>query len=125
MAFLTKWRTMTAFLMNITATQTTSPLKTIPNGHILNTIADVEHVIGTYASSSSNEATRQSSLEEIVRRASRIAAVLFSQPAFWTFDWENTGNGLVVFPGLMKLTDANGSVLREPVLLEEKKIVEV
>jgi hypothetical protein len=126
MAFLTKWRTVTAFLMNITASQTTSSsTTTIPESNIQKAATYINSIVAPYASKSDENAARLKNLEEIVRRASRVTAILFSQPVFWRFDWVNDSNGFVVFPGLVKITDSTGNILKDPIIFSEKRIVNV
>jgi hypothetical protein len=118
MAFLTKWRVITGQLLN---GQGTSESPTI-DGNVRRAVDDVDAVVGPYAAADSNTA-RLDNLEEITRRCARVATVLFTQPAFWKFDWAHTGDGLVVFPGLLRLTDENGRPYAEGLVLEEKKVV--
>jgi hypothetical protein len=123
MAFLAKWRIVTAFLMNITAAQTSSPPKAVPEINIKKVTTYINTIVAPYASHSEEDVTRLKNLEEIVRRAARVAAILFSQPALWNFDWANVGNGFVVFPALVKLTDSMGNVLKDPIIFGEKRII--
>ena len=56
-------------------------------------------------------------LESIVRRASQLALLLFSQPSSWALDFGQSGTGqqgtIVVFPGLLETVSEEG-VIRQP-----------
>ena len=120
MAFLTKWRVITGQLLNgQSASASANP--TI-DANVRRAVDDVDAAVGPYAAADTN-AARLGNLEEITRRCARVAATLFAQPAFWKFDWAHTGDGLVVFPSLLRLTDENGRPYGEGIVLEEKKVV--
>jgi hypothetical protein len=118
MAFLTKWRVITGQLLN---GQGPNPNNTV-DGNVRRAVDDVDGIVGPYAAADGG--ARLGNLEEITRRCARVATVLFTQPAFWKFDWEHDGEGLVVFPALLRLTDENGKPFpHQPLVLEEKKVV--
>jgi hypothetical protein len=122
MAYLTKWRVITAHLLNgqgAAAAPGTSPSL---DDNVRRAVDNVDAVVGPYAAADTN-AARLGNLEEITRRCARVAATLFAQPAFWKFDWTHTGDGLVVFPALLRLTDDNGRPYGEGIVLEQKTIV--
>tara|TARA_R110002060_G_scaffold58112_3_gene68232 strand:- start:2116 stop:2496 length:381 start_codon:yes stop_codon:yes gene_type:complete len=56
-------------------------------------------------------------LESIIRRASQLALLLFSQPSSWALDFGKSGTGqqgtIVVFPGLLETVSEEG-VIRQP-----------
>jgi len=117
MAFLTKYRTLTAYLMSLSPLSPT-PSKTLPTSTIQRASGDINNLIAGYALSNdglSDGQERIDNLEAVVRIASRTAALLFAQPTFWDFDW--SGAGPVVFPALVRLTDENGAVLRDKVVV--------
>ncbi|PVH85557.1 hypothetical protein DL98DRAFT_606741 [Cadophora sp. DSE1049] len=57
-------------------------------------------------------------LESIVRRASQLAILLFSQPSSWAFDFGKSGTAqqgtIVVFPGLLETVSEDGIVRQPP-----------
>jgi hypothetical protein len=124
MAFLTKWRVITAHLLNGQATAAAAAASTPAlDGNVRRAVTDIDSIVGPYASTGAEGAARLVNLEEITRRAARVGTVLFAQPAFWKFDWAHVGDGLVVFPGLLRLTDENGRPYGEGLVLEEKRVV--
>lgn len=61
-------------------------------------------------------------LAEIMKRAARFGFLLFSQPSSFDFDWTDNG-GLVVFPGLLQISDDNGKPLVSPRTFSQKEVV--
>ncbi|KAF2672743.1 hypothetical protein BT63DRAFT_420955 [Microthyrium microscopicum] len=119
-SILLKWRAMTSHLMGLPHNEAVASEEAI-NGAVM----DCDRVIGQYASPASDQQARLHNLEEITRRASRVAGMLFSQPAIWRFDWQNAGPGLVVFPALVKVSDEHGNGLQQPHVFEPKKVVQI
>jgi len=120
MAFLSKWRTMTAYLMN---GKTNTMGVSGSEENIRKAVNDVDSIVGPLAASNADPTQRLNHLEEVVRRASRVANLLFAQPSFWNFDWQHNDNGIVVFPALLKLTDEHGKLLPQPIVFEDRKVV--
>jgi hypothetical protein len=116
MAFLTKWRSITSHLLGRSSSTSEESIR--------RAVSDCNSIVGPYAASGTDQ-ERLRNLVEITKRAARVAELLFSQPAFWKFDWQHSGPGLVVFPGLIKVTDESGRLLQPPVVFEPKKIVQV
>jgi hypothetical protein len=127
MAFLTKWRTLTSFLLRNSPTPTDAQLR----DNIKGCVSAIDAAISPFASSSFPASERISNLEAIVQRGSQVAAMLFSQPAFWKFSWGThrrasgspVGEQVVVFPALQRLTDGEGKPLSASMLVEESKTV--
>jgi hypothetical protein len=119
MAFLTKWRSITSYLMGKSSSSSEESIR--------RAVLDCNSIVGPYASSTAPEdqQERLGNLEQIIRRAGRVSGLLFSQAAFWKFDWQQIGPGVVVFPGLTKVTDENGLLLQPPVVYEQKNVVQV
>jgi hypothetical protein len=67
-----------------------------------------------------DEQTRLRNLEEIMKRAARLGFLLFSQPASFRFDWNESGADVVVFPGLVQVTDEAGKSVGR--VLAEKEV---
>jgi hypothetical protein len=118
MAFLTKWRVITAQLLNGQGASANPTAE----GNVHRAVEDVDAIVGPYAAPDSN-AARLDNLEKITGRCARVAMILFSQPAFWKFEWAHEGDGLVVFPALLRLTEENGRPYPEPLVLEGQKVV--
>lgn len=57
------------------------------------------------------------SMMSILSYAARFGWTLFSQPAKYDFVWEEAGTGMVVYPGLVQITNDEGEVLSREHLL--------
>jgi hypothetical protein len=121
MAYLTKWRVITAHLLNGQGAAAAPGTNPSVDGNVRRAVNDVDAVVGPYAAADTN-AARLDNLEKITERCAFAAAKLFAQPAFWKFDWAHEGDGLVVFPALLRLTDENGKPFLEAMVLEQKTI---
>jgi hypothetical protein len=123
MAFLTKWRTLSAFLYRNSPFPQDDHLRS----NISHTISTLDHALAPFATPSPTPNARLQNLAALVQRATDFAATLFAQPAFWTFDWvgprREGGEGFVVFPGLVRLTDGEGRPLGAPEVVEGAKVV--
>lgn len=64
-------------------------------------------------------------LEEIMKRAARFGFLLFSQPSSFHFDWSDNDSGLVVFPGLLQVSDDNGKPVASPRVFGKKEVVPI
>jgi hypothetical protein len=121
MAFLSKWKTISAALFQSTHGQTTMTGSDARNTNIRKATAVADTILRPYTKAGQDHQSRMQNLEEIMRRAARFAFVLFSQPSFFRF--ESQGKGLVVFPALVQVTDENGSALRQPRVFVEANSV--
>jgi hypothetical protein len=78
------------------------------------------------AQSKAADQARLRNLEEIMKRGARLAWLLFSQPALFAADWTGEQDVLVVYPGLIQLTDAEGqAMVPHKVLGQIKEIARV
>jgi hypothetical protein len=50
-------------------------------------------------------------LKSILSYAAQFGWTLFSQPARYEFVWEQAGTGMVVYPGLVQVTNDEGELL--------------
>ncbi|TID22976.1 hypothetical protein E6O75_ATG02150 [Venturia nashicola] len=120
-AFLSKWRQITAALTGNTFTQD------IPgdDARLVN-INSALHLADTFlrpCAKDGDDEKRLINLEEIMKRAARFGFLLFSQPSSFHFDWTDNGSGLVVFPGLLQVTDENGKPVASPRTFGSKEVI--
>jgi hypothetical protein len=122
-AFLTKWRGVTSFLLRGAPSTQDAQLRT----NVSRAVAEIDQQIGPFASPQFPPQERVAGLEGIVQRGTQMASTLFSQPTTWKFNWGSSGspNNVTVFPGLQKLTDANGKPLASPITVEAPKTVDI
>jgi hypothetical protein len=61
-------------------------------------------------------------LKRVISEGAIFGYVLFTQPSEWTFDWTrstpNQSADIVVFPGLLKISDESGRILPLPEVRE-------
>ncbi|KAH7393261.1 hypothetical protein BKA64DRAFT_746349 [Cadophora sp. MPI-SDFR-AT-0126] len=66
-------------------------------------------------------------LESIVRRASQLALLLFSQPSSWALDFGKSGTAqqgtIVVFPGLLETISEDGLVRQPPRQFHQPEVI--
>jgi len=124
MAFLSQWRQITAALTGNFFTQETMAENDSRIENIRNTVQSADQFLAPYANSADHDA-RLRNLEEIMKRASRLGFLLFSQPSLFRFDWSDNGGGLVVFPALLQTSDDNGNMLPAPRRFSEREVVPV
>lgn len=126
MAFLSKWRTVTAFLLHRTYGQSTFSKNDDRGRNIAEVLQILDSILRFYATESSDEKQRLHNLEEILKRAARFGFLLFSQPSLWKFEWDEPLNShqgsLVIFPGLLQIGDDNGQSLPRPRRVGEQEI---
>jgi hypothetical protein len=122
MAFLTKWRTTTAYLLGVPGNANNASDESVRKA-----VADCDSIVGPYASPTMDQQSRVQNLEQISIRAGRVAGTLFSQASVWGFDWQgpvSSGNSLTVFPALVKI-DENGRAHGTPMVFEQRKLVQI
>ncbi|KAI4210810.1 MAG: hypothetical protein LQ351_006392 [Letrouitia transgressa] len=126
MAFLSKWRTISAALLQRSYGSGSFSSSDPRNRNINNALEALNTLLRPYADSQRDDNERERKLEEIMRRAARFGFLLFSQPSTWNFDWEtpqNAGRGaLVIFPALLQVGDDNGKKTPIPRALEEQEL---
>jgi hypothetical protein len=123
MAFLSKWRQLTSALYPSNYSQPTMTEDDPRGDNVHKALQAADGFLQSYANPNTKE--RLYNLEEIMKRAARFAYMLFSHPSFWRFDWQDGNDGLVVFPGLLQLTNEAGLLLLEPVSFSQRKVVRV
>ncbi|KAG4428756.1 hypothetical protein IFR05_015758 [Cadophora sp. M221] len=74
-----------------------------------------------------NSEKRLRNLESIVRRASQLALLLFSQPSSWALDFGGSGTSqsgtIVVFPGLLETVGEDGIVRHPPRQFHQPEVI--
>lgn len=75
------------------------------------------------ADEKANDQARLRNLEEIMKRGTRVAWLFFSQPSGFAADWSGGRDLLVVFPGLVQITDKEGRPLAHRRALGQTKEV--
>ncbi|KAL9607047.1 MAG: hypothetical protein Q9167_008001 [Letrouitia subvulpina] len=127
MAFISKWRTISAALLQRTYGSGSFSSSDPRNRNINNALEALNSLLRPYADGQHDDKERERKLEEIMRRAARFGFLLFSQPSTWNFDWEtpqNAGRGaLVIFPALLQIGDDTGKKSPMPRALEEQELV--
>ncbi|KAJ9640041.1 hypothetical protein H2199_006275 [Coniosporium tulheliwenetii] len=125
-AFLSKWRQITAALMQPTYGQGVMS----GDDHRMHNIGDamelLEAILRPFATDQPAGEQRRRNLEEILKRAAKFAYVLFSQPSFWQFEWNDSRmerDSLVVFPALLQTADEAGQLLSRPRVFGEMEVV--
>ena len=99
-------------------------------------IQRLDVVLLPFADAHSQEA-RKEHLLGLCKRAERVGMLLLSQPAEWTFEWSYSPgvsgasegrqarksiNSVVVFPGLVRLTDNTARKLERPRVVLEPRV---
>jgi hypothetical protein len=122
-AFLSKWRQITAALSGNTF------LQEMPvDDPRLTNIRSALELADTFLRPCAKDAEhdkRLLNLEEIMKRAARFGFLLFSQPSSFHFDWIDSGSGLVVFPGLLQVSDDFGKPVASPRAFGQKEVVPI
>ncbi|OCL02971.1 hypothetical protein AOQ84DRAFT_303670 [Glonium stellatum] len=117
-AFLSKWRTLTAELMQTTYGRNAFSGNDARNHSILKAVEILDAVLQPYADTRIDNNQRRRNLEEMLKRAASFAFMLFSQPSSWKLDWHNTHGSepgsLVIFPALVQVIDDTGRLLNPP-----------
>ncbi|KAF2101543.1 hypothetical protein NA57DRAFT_53500 [Rhizodiscina lignyota] len=124
-AFLSKWRTITAYLSSQNFGQNNITDNDPRNEHIGKAVADADSILQPYANPREDNAQRQRNLEEIMKRAVRFAYTLFAHPSSFKFDWQANADSLVVFPGMQQVTDEAGAPLHPTRSFGEKEVARV
>ena len=125
MVFLSKWRSITSTLLQSTYGQPTTTEADPRNESVRKAMQVADIILRPYVDERADNAARLYNLEEIMRRAVRFAYTLFSHPSFWRFDWQDTREGIVVFPALLQLTNEDGAPLGSPRLFSENVVIRV
>lgn len=129
LAFLSKWHVITATLMKASYGHGIVSSDDPRNNNIRSALDALNAVLLPFVDKNVDGDQRLRNLEEIMKRAAGFAFLLFSQPNFWRFEWQDDdgdqpGN-LVVFPALLQISDDAGEILSRPRVLGEKELVKV
>ena len=128
MVLLSKWRRISAVLLQQTYGQSGFSDGDPRKRSIQEARVFLDSILRPYVKVSSDNDERLRKLEDLLKRVARFGYLLFSQPSYWKFDWEDDRNApterLVIFPGLLQVTDDDGRPLKKPRSLEEKEVIE-
>ncbi|KAL9597511.1 MAG: hypothetical protein Q9219_005093 [cf. Caloplaca sp. 3 TL-2023] len=126
MAFLSKWRTITASLLESKYGQATITSYDARNQNISEALQALDTVLSPYAAEKRNDRARTQGLEEVLKHGARFGFLLFSQPSTWELDWNapsNAGRGaLAISPSLMQIGDDHSRRLPRPRVVEEQEL---
>lgn len=120
-AFLSKWRQITAALSGNAFTQEL-PKDDSRMANIARALSLADTFLRPCAKDVDHE-KRLVNLEAIMKRAARFGFLLFSQPSSFQFDWTDNDSGLVVFPGLLQVSDENGRPVASPRAFGSKEVI--
>ncbi|KAL9606462.1 MAG: hypothetical protein Q9179_000378 [Wetmoreana sp. 5 TL-2023] len=128
MALTSRWRSVTAALLQSKYGPTTFTFSDPRNANIAAALEALNAVIGSFVNEPRNDGERVRKLEEILRRGARLGFMLFSQPSLWDFDWNPAPKvgreELVLSPALIQVGDDNGRKLPRPRVLEEQELAQ-
>ena len=129
MVLFSKWRSLSAVLLQQTYGQSVIAQNDPRHRNIQEARLYLDSILQPYIKVSPGNDERQRKLEDLLKRVARFGYLLFSQPSYWKFEWEDGGNTtverLVIFPGLLQVTGDDGKPLKRPRLLEDKEVMEV
>jgi hypothetical protein len=114
---------MTSTLLQSTYGQPTTIESDPRNQSVHKAVQVADVILRPFVDERVDNATRLHNLEEIMRRAMRLAFTLFSHPSSWRFDWQETREDVVVFPALIQLTNEDGALLKSPRIFGEKVVM--
>ncbi|QDS69004.1 hypothetical protein FKW77_009468 [Venturia effusa] len=120
-ALLSKWRQITAALSGNIFSQEMSADD--PRSANVNNALELADTFLRPCAKDSDHEKRLFNLEEIMKRAARFGFLLFSQPCSFDFEWTDNGSRLVVFPGLLQVSDEHGRPVAPPRVLGSTKEV--
>lgn len=127
MAFLSRWRSITASLLQSKYGGGTFTSYDPRNRNISEALQALNTVLSPFTAEKRDDRVRMQNLEEILRRGARFGFLLFSQPSTWELEWNtppNAGRGvLAISPTLLQVGDDNGRRLPRPRVLEEQELV--
>ena len=117
-AFLSKWRILTAELMQTTYGGNAFSANDPRNHNILQAVEVLDAVLRPYTDERVDNNQRRRNLEEILKRTAGFAFMLFSQSSSWKLEWENPHShepgSIVIFPALVQIVDETGRSLSPP-----------
>ena len=126
MAFMSRWRAITASLLQSKYGGNTFTSYDPRNQNISEALQALDTVVSSFAAEKRDDRARTQNLEEILRRGARFGFLLFSQPSTWELEWNaapSAGRGvLAVSPALVQVGDENGKRLPKPRVVEEQEL---
>ncbi|KAL6154990.1 hypothetical protein ACJQWK_01236 [Exserohilum turcicum] len=115
---VTKWRVITAGLMNSNYAHTAIDVSDSRYASIQASLVMLDRVLQPYADLRMKNEERKRNLEEVLKRSASFAYTLFSQPSTWKFEWQKgqgvTSGELCVFPALVQVADETGQQINPP-----------
>ncbi|KAI4122381.1 MAG: hypothetical protein LQ338_005854 [Usnochroma carphineum] len=128
MAFMSRWRSITASLLQSKYGQGTFSSYDPRNQNISEALHALDSILSPFEMDERSNQERVQKLEEILRRGARFGFLLFSQPSTWDFDWNtpaSAGKGaLAMFPAFVQVGDDNGRRLARPRVLEKQELAQ-
>ncbi|KAF2467944.1 uncharacterized protein BDR25DRAFT_266414 [Lindgomyces ingoldianus] len=116
--FLSKWRAMTAKILQPSLTESSFSSSDPRNHNIQAALEVLDRILQPYCDSRVDNNQRRCNLEEILKRAASFAFTLFSQPGSWDFDWQDEesvkSGSLCIFPALVQVENESGELLKPP-----------
>lgn len=88
--------------------------------NIRNAVREADQFLAPFAKDA--DQSRLRNLEEIMKRAARLGFLLFSQPSSVLFDWQEGSTALVIFPGLLQISNDDGKALASPRVFAQKEL---
>ncbi|KAF1810892.1 hypothetical protein P152DRAFT_420302 [Eremomyces bilateralis CBS 781.70] len=120
-ALFSKWKAISGVLLQ---PQYGQNIENDPrNASIRKAMDEADLILQLFAANPAEE-KRVRNLEEIMRRATRFAFLLFCQPSTWKFQWDRVvPDGLVVFPDLLQLTNDEAELMLPPRVFCKSEVV--
>lgn len=123
---LSQWKQLTASLLYNTYERDAFTLFDSRTANIERAVEDLNPLLRQFAAPEHTiSVQRVEELRSIARKAAHLAFTLFSQPCFWSFDWQ-TGSfdkpheRVVIFPALLRIMDGQGKNVFPPQVVREK-----
>ena len=124
LAFLSKWRTITAYLLQGTYSAGSFANADVRLPATSNALAALDALLRPFADPDRDQDERHRKLEDILKRIARFGYLLFEQPGSYRFEWEVAGQEWVIWPALLQVVDDSGNRLERPRLLGEVEVAD-
>ena len=112
--FLSKWRVLTSALSPELYSRPTFAASDPRLPAIQSAVTQADAFLGPCVQNKESEPARLRNLEEIMKRGARLSWLLLSQPAEFAADWSGEGSEvLIVYPGLVQVTNGEGRALAQ------------
>jgi hypothetical protein len=124
---LSQWQRLSVFLLQ---KEPSSGTTLQPSDAIQPQVAKLrallELVLSNFAPDGHEERYRQSEqLEELIWDGARLGYKMLSHPFRWSFNWQAEDHEMVLLPGLLRLSNARGEMLDQPMHVGELVTVHV